>query len=159
MLDQLFLKNIKHLFPPVALHEELEPINTEMVSISHLSGVSCQQSEMENYLYLCWIQLWAMTLWYQDNQEKKYLFQQLLKVLDKVRNHEIETFNLLFESVSKYGEDYMIIKLYERLLNYRLNPSYHICSTVVKLIDRKDMTKFSNIINITEKVFILVYKV
>jgi hypothetical protein len=109
---------------------------------------------MENYIYLCWIQLWAMTLWYQDEIEKRYRFQQLLGVLDKIRNHEMETFNLLFECLSKYGEDMMILKLYERLLNYRLNPSFSICSIVMRLIDKKQMTtnNASSFIKFIEKV-------
>lgn len=44
---------------------------------------------MENYIYLCWLQLWAMTFWYHDNIERTYRFQQLLDVLDKVKHHEV----------------------------------------------------------------------
>lgn len=50
----------------------------------------------------------------------------------------METFNLLFESLSKIeNTDNMIFKLYERLLYYRLNPSFAIISIVMRLVDKK----------------------
>jgi hypothetical protein len=50
----------------------------------------------------------------------------------------METFNLLFESLSKIeNTDNMIFKLYERLLHYRLNPSFAIISIVMRLVDKK----------------------
>lgn len=61
----------------------------------------------------------------------------------------METFNLLFEALKEHGEDYMIIKLYERLVHYKLNPSYSICAIVMRLIDRKQILTKNNAINIT----------
>ncbi len=50
----------------------------------------------------------------------------------------METFNLLSESLSKIeNSDNMIFKLYERLLHYRLNPSFAIISIVMRLVDKK----------------------
>ena len=51
-------------------------------------------------------------------------------------NHEMETFTLLFDAVTKYGEDYMVLKLYEKLINSRLNPNYLMCVTVMRIIER-----------------------
>lgn len=90
MTDIFFKNSVKLYFIPPSLTEELDPINIEMVSISHLGNISCQQSEMENYIYLCWIQLWAMTFWYHDENEKKYRFQHMLSVLEKVQSHEVQ---------------------------------------------------------------------
>lgn len=139
MTDIFFKNSAKLYFLPPNLSEYLEPINIDIVSKSHLGGVRIQHSEMENYVYLCWIQMWAMTFWYHDEEEKKYRFQQLLKVLELVISHEMEIFNLLFETLAKHGEDYMILKLYERLIFFKLNPSYSICTTVMKLIDKKQL--------------------
>jgi len=44
---------------------------------------------MDNFIYLCWIQLWTMSFHYQHESEKKYWFQELLKVLDRVKTHEV----------------------------------------------------------------------
>ncbi len=140
MMTDIFFKNSARLyFMPPNLSDDLEPINIDIVSKSHLGGVSIHYSEMENYIYLCWIQLWAMTFWYHDEEEKRYRFQQLLKTLELVISHEMEIFNFLFETLAKHGEDYMILKLYERLIFFKLNPSYSICTTVMKLIDKKQL--------------------
>jgi len=155
LMTNIFFKNsVKMYYLPPNLSEELESINVDIVSRSHLGSVSLQHCEMENYIRLCWIQLWAMTFWFHDEEEKRYRFQQLLNVLDNVINHEMEIFNLLFESLTKGGEDYMILKLYERLVFYRLNPSYSICTTVMKLIDKKQLlnsTGVSSIIKYVER--------
>ena len=46
-----------------------------------------KETEMENYIYLCWGQIWAMTFWYHDPEEKRYRFEQLLLVLDKTKHY------------------------------------------------------------------------
>lgn len=48
-----------------------------------------KETEMENYIYLCWGQIWAMTFWYHDPEEKRYRFEQLLLVLDKTKHYEV----------------------------------------------------------------------
>lgn len=90
LMSDFYIQNsIKQYLLPPNLSDELEPINVESVSISHLANVSIHQTEMENFIYLCWLQLWAMTFWYQEEEERRYRFQQLLQVLDMVRNHEV----------------------------------------------------------------------
>ena len=124
---------------PTKLLEEVENANIEIASKSYLSTINQQFNEMENCIYLCWIQLWSMVFWYHDEIEKRYRFQQLLGILDKVKMHEMETFNLLFEVLSKYGEDYMIFKLYNKLIfDYKLNPNYLMCTMVMRLIEKKN---------------------
>ena len=94
-------------------------------------------NDMDNYIYLCWMQMWAITFWYCDQNEKRYRFQELLKVLNKTSSHEMEIFNLLFEALSLYGEDYMVLKLYDILLTLHLNPSFKVHNIVMKLLDKK----------------------
>ena len=48
----------------------------DIISQSHLGGVSERQNDMKNYIDHCWLQMWAMTFWYCDKKEKKYRFQQ-----------------------------------------------------------------------------------
>jgi hypothetical protein len=121
------------------LNENVESINTDIVSKSHLGGVAMRVNDMDNYIYLCWMQMWAITFWYCDQQEKRYRFQELLKVLSKTSSHEMEIFNLLFEALSLYGEDYMVLKLYDILLNLHLNPSFKVHNIVMKLLDKKKL--------------------
>ena len=132
-----FKNNITDYFMNTNLNENVERINTDIVSKSHLGGVAMRLNDMDNYIYLCWMQMWAITFWYCDQQEKRYRFQELLKVLAKTSSHEMEIFNLLFDALSLYGEDYMVLKLYDILLNLRLNPSFKVHNIVMKLLDKK----------------------
>lgn len=140
--DIFFQLNIKEYFIPLCLTEEIEPINADIVSKSHLGAVEVQQSDMENYIDLCWVQIWAMSFWYCDPIEKKPRFNQLMQVMEKVTHHEMEIFNLLFDTLSKYGEDYMILELYEMIIQLKLNPSVKVRETVMKMLDKK---KFRNL--------------
>ena len=132
-----FKNNITEYFLPMNLNENVESINTDIVAKSHLGSVAIQQNDMDNYIYLCWIQMWAMTFWYCDEKEKRYRFQELLKVLQRTKSHEMEIFNLLFDALSLYGEDYMVLKLYDYLLTLHLNPSFKVHNIVMKLLDKK----------------------
>ena len=132
-----FKNNITEYFLPMNLNENVESINTDIVSKSHLGGVAMRLNDMDNYIYLCWMQMWAITFWYCDDIEKRYRFQELLKVLNKTSSHEMEIFNLLFETLSIYGEDYMVLKLYDILLTLHLNPSFKVHNIVMKLLDKK----------------------
>ena len=132
-----FKNNIPEYFVQNDLNENVASINTDIVSKSHLGGVAMRLNDMDNYIYLCWMQMWALTFWYCDEKEKRYRFQELLKVLSKTSSHEMEIFNLLFEALSLYGEDYMVLKLYDILLTLHLNPSFKVHSIVMKLLDKK----------------------
>ena len=124
------------VFPP-QLSNELDIINSDLISKSHLYSINFKNAEMENYLYLSWLWLWGTTYWYNDPIEKDFRFKQMLVVLDKVINHDMEVFNLLFESLNKFYEEDKIIKLYEKLISYRINPSQYIYSIVSKIMDKK----------------------
>ena len=140
LTTKYFFKNyIPEYYLPTNLNENVESINIDIVSKSHLGGVAMRVNDMDNYIYLCWMQMWAITFWYCDEQEKRYRFQELLKVLSKTSSHEMEIFNLLFEALSLYGEDYMVLKLYDILLNLHLNPSFKVHNIVMKLLDKKKM--------------------
>jgi hypothetical protein len=95
-----------------------------------------RENDMINYINLCWMQMWGMTFWYCDEKEKNFRFQELLKVIKKTSNHEMEIFNLLFETLSVNGTDYMILKLYDILIKLRLNPSLKVHNIAMKILDR-----------------------
>lgn len=60
-----------------------------IIKIIFLGVISMKETVMENYIYLCWAQLWAMTFWYHDPEEKRYRFNQLLNVLDRLGQYEV----------------------------------------------------------------------
>ena len=134
--DIFFKQNISQFIEPMNLNENIISINEDIILKSHLGGVQMRQNDMINYINLCWMQMWGMTFWYCDEKEKNYRFQELLKVIKKTSNHEMEIFNLLFETLSVNGTDYMILKLYDILIKLRLNPSLKVHNIAMKILDR-----------------------
>jgi hypothetical protein len=129
--------NIKDYFPPNNWSEDIDLINEDIISKSHLGDVSIRLDDMKKYIYLCWMQMWAITFWYCEENEKRYRFQELIRVIELSSCYEMEIFNLLFETLSVYGKDYMILKLYDVLLKKKLNPSLKAHNIVLKLIESK----------------------
>ena len=139
LTTKIFFQNMLDYSPPKNWNEIIDNINVDMISKSHLSGVTLRQSDMNNYVYLVWMQMWAMTFWYCEEIEKKYRFQELLAVLEKSHCYEMEIFNLLFEAISAHGMDYMVLKLYDLILKQHLNPSYKVHSIVMKIIEKQNV--------------------
>ena len=134
--DMFFRQNISQFIEPMNLNENIISINEDIILKSHLGGVQMRENDMINYINLCWMQMWGMTFWYCDEIEKNYRFQELLKVIRKTPNHEMEIFNLLFETLSVNGTDYMILKLYDIIIKLRLNPSLKVHNIAMKILDR-----------------------
>ena len=134
--DIFFKQNISQFIEPMNLNENIISINEDIILKSHLGGVQMRQNDMINYINLCWMQMWGMTFWYCDEKEKNFRFQELLKVIKKTSNHEMEIFNLLFETLSVHGTDYMILKLYDIIIKLRLNPSLKVHNIAMKILDK-----------------------
>ena len=138
--DYFFSPNYDYFFP--ALINDINRINTDILSKSYLSTIEGEEGEMLNYIFLAYIEIWGFCYYYQAFSEKDYRFSQLIEILDRVYHHEIEIFNLLFESLVKFHEEDKILKLYERLLSYKITPNSSIYSLVGKIIDtQKKKTK------------------
>ena len=134
----LFLSdNIGVYFPPESWNENINSINEDLISKSHLGDVSIRLNDMKKYIYLCWMQMWALTFWYCEENEKRYWFQELVRIIELSSCYEMEIFNLLFETLNKYGKETMVLKLYDILLQKRLNPSFKVHNIVMKLIENK----------------------
>ena len=97
---------------------------------------------MANYIYLTYIELWAYSFWYHEIIEKKFKFKQLLNIIDKLNNHEIELYNLLFESLYKNKEEDKIMDLYDKLFSQKLSPSSYIYSLIDKIKNKKKIDSF-----------------
>ena len=135
LADIFFKQNFSQFIEPINLNENIKSINEDIILKSHLGGVKMRQNDMINYINLCWMQMWGMTFWYCDEKEKNYRFQELLKVINRTSNHEMEIFNLLFETLLENGTDYMILKLYDILIKLRLNPSLKVHNIAMKILD------------------------
>ena len=147
-----FLKNLQDYYTNTGLSENIDLINMDIITKSHLGGVAERQNDMKNYIDLCWLQMWAMIFWYCDNKEKKYRFQQLLRIIKKTSSHEMEILNLLFDTLEKNGEEYMVLKLYDILLKLKLNPSFKVHNIIMKYLDKYKSADNININDILQKI-------
>ena len=134
-------ENANEYFPPPDYSEEIEAISTDLVSKSSLGQNINRNLEMKNYLYLTWLETWAYCFKYIDVNERHYRFDQMLDVLNKVIHHEINIFNLIFEVLFKEKEDQMILKLYEKILQLKINPSTFIYNIISSVLDKKKIKK------------------
>ena len=147
--------NANEYCPPPDYSEEIEAINTELISKSSLGQNMNRSLEMINYLYLSWLEVWAFSFWYIDKKERPYRFNQMIDVLSKVIHHEMNILNLLFEALSKCSENEMILKLYRKLIDLNINPSafiYKIISSVADKTQMRELKKLSSSIKPNENI-------
>ncbi len=124
---------------PPDYSEEIEAININAISKSSLGEGINRSLEMKNYLYLSWLEVWAFSFWYTDIKERPFRFNQMLTVLGKVKHHEMNILNLLFDALNKVSENEMILKLYRKILDLNINPSSFIYNIVSGVIDKAQM--------------------
>jgi len=148
LTNLLFLsKNIKEYYPPENWNDNFDQINEDLISKSHLGDVSIRLDDMKKYIYLCWMQMWALTFWYSKENEKKFWFQELLRIIEVSSCYEMEIFNLLFEALNNYGKENMVLRLYSILLKRRLNPSFKVHNIVMKILEKKkDSGNFGDVL-------------
>ena len=127
-----------YLFPP-DYTEEIEAINSDLLSKSSIGQNINLSLEMKNNLYLTWLEVWAYTFWYVDAAERKFRFDQMLQVLGLVYHQEMNIFNLMFEVLNQQNEHLMIVKLYQKMLQLKINPSTFIYKIVSDRLDSKEM--------------------
>ena len=128
----------EYCFPP-DYSEEIERINIDVISQSSLGQNINRSLEMKNYLYLSWLEVWAFSFWYIDKKERHYRFNQMLDVLDKVKHHEMNILNLLFDALNKNTENEMLLNLYQKILEININPSAFIYNIISSVIDKAQM--------------------
>jgi len=133
--DYFFYPNYDYYFS--SMSNDIKRINIDILSKSYLNSMEGNESEMLNYIYLTYIEIWGYSYFYQKLGERNYRFEQLILVLNKVYHHEIELFNNIFQSLSKFNETDKILRLYENFLSHKLTPSNFIYSIVGKIIDKQ----------------------
>ena len=101
--------------------------------------------EILNNIYLTFVELWSSFYWYFESSEKNIKFIFLLKILDIISYHEIEIFESLFNTFLKFHEINKIKILYEKLLEYKINPSSYIFSLVNNNLKREKSLKLNEI--------------
>ena len=138
------IENVNQFNYPQDYSEEIDAINSEVISQSSIGQNMNRALEMKNYIYLTWLEVWAFTFSNNELKERHYRFDQMLDVLDKVIHHEMNILNLLFNILNKHGEPQMMLKLYQKLLQLKINPSTFIFGIISNVLDKnqiKELTK------------------
>ena len=138
LINELIYKINKNNFHlGKALFKEIENINAKIVNKIHLKlqkRKKIEISEIENDIYLSYLIIWSLTFWYTDKEERDFRFYQMIEVLDRIEEHEIEIFEILFENVVKYSTEENIRYLYKKFIERKLNPSWKIFNLVSKYL-------------------------
>jgi hypothetical protein len=137
--NEFFFQNdLKNYYIDFSIYQEVKNIDNELLSKSHLSRVEIKTNEATNYINLIWLKMWVSTFYYQDKQEQKYRFFQMLNILDKINQHEMGIINNLFiVLVNNHIDEDLLLLLYEKILHYQLIPSNFIFKTIRNLISNK----------------------
>ena len=148
-----FLNETKPYYLNLSLNEEIKKLNARLISKSHLNRVETQANEINNYIYLLWLKVWANTFHYHDKKEQKFRYLQMMKIFQKINQHDMSVLNHLFHALIKAGahED-LIYHLYIKIIQSNLSPTLDIFDTVKNMIKKNlkssgmpssiDMSKF-----------------
>ncbi|MBQ3438116.1 MAG: hypothetical protein IJG31_06425, partial [Fusobacterium sp.] len=66
--DYFFAPNYDYYF--TALINDIDRINTDILSQSHQSSIEDDDGGMRNYIYLTYIEMWGFSYYYQNNNER-----------------------------------------------------------------------------------------
>ena len=140
--DKLFILNIEEYQKrSTPFYKDIEAINAKIVNKIALKFIQeknrIKNSESKNDLYLCYLIVWSMVFWYTEEDEKDDRFIEMLGVLEKVDEHDVKIFEMLFKTLVKYSKDENVILLYKKFIHLRLNPSWDMFSLVSKIIKKK----------------------
>ena len=133
-------ENVNDYYSPPSYSDEIEAVNTMLISKSSLGQNINKNIEMKNYIYLTWLEVWSFTFWYIEKNERQYRFNQMLDIIDKIIHHEMNIFNLMFDILNQQNEQIFIFKLYQKLLQLKINPSSFIYNIISNILD-KDQIK------------------
>ena len=146
--EKFFILNADSYKTPINYDKELDVINTKIVNKSYLRFIQrakdLKNTEAQNDLYISYIIVWSLVFWYIDECERELRFLQMLRILEKIEEHDIKTFEELFKALVEYSNDENVIIVYKKFIHLRLNPSWEIFSLVSKIIKKKQNAKKKN---------------
>lgn len=77
-------------------------------------------NEIENSLYLLWLNIFCLTLHYCDEKEKEYRYEEMMDHLSRITLERTRIINIIVSALGQYGDDKMMIRFFEQL-----NPFYY----------------------------------
>ena len=152
--NEFFFQNeIKTYYFNLSLYEEIRSLNSELILKSHLNRVvETPVNEIINSIYILWLKIWANSFHYHDQKEHKYRYLQMMKVFERINQHEMNVINHLFQALIKANanED-LIFHLYIKIIQCKLAPSLEIFNTIKTMISKQlKSTKISSSNDITK---------
>jgi hypothetical protein len=146
--EKFFILNADSYQTPINYDKEIDVINTKIVNKSYLRFIQkakeLKNTEAENDLYICYLIVWSLVFWYIDDCERELRFLQMIRNLEKIEEHDIKTFELLFKALADYSNDENVIIVYKKFIHLRLNPSWEIFTLVSRMIKKKHNVKKKN---------------
>ena len=108
-------------------------------------------NEIENSVYLLWLNIFCLTLHYCDEKEKEYRYEEMMDNLSRVTIDKNKIIQLIISALSKYGDDKIIIRFFEKLNPFNYSTYSYLTRKFIgekkKLSDKKKMnianTRFS----------------
>ena len=91
----------------------LKNMNRYMTDISKIDS----KNEVLNSLNKVWVYMFCLTFYYCDENEKNFRIEELIKFLPRVVDEKNELIPLMLLIIKKYGDENMIIKIFESFKN------------------------------------------
>ena len=104
-----------------------------------------KNSVSRNDLYLCYLIMWSLSIGYTEEKERDYRFYEMLEMLQKIEEHDIKIFEIIFKNLVEFREDKNIILLYKIFINLRLNLKWEMLSLASKIIKKSKMQAIKKI--------------
>jgi hypothetical protein len=86
------------------------------------------KNEALNSLYKVWVYIFCLTFYYCDEIEKHFRFEELMRFLPKIIDEQKELFPILLLTIKKYGNENMLIKIFESMKHINYAEYCYFCS-------------------------------
>ena len=96
-----------------------------------------KSGEILNDIYISYLILFSLSLSYMDKEERKPRFNNLLQILPKIMNHDMEVLELLFNTLIKFGEEDLAVQLYMTLNEMHINLTWSIFLILSKILHKR----------------------
>ena len=84
-------------------------------------------NEVQNSLNKVWVYMFCLTFHYCDEDEKRFRFEELIKFLPRVIDEKRELISIMLSTMNKYGDENMIIKIFESFHNITYSEYCYFC--------------------------------
>ena len=88
------------------------------------------KNEALNSLYKVWVYIFSLTFYYCDKIEKEFRFEELMRFLSKYKviDDQKELYPMLLMTIKQYGNENMLIKLFESMKTFNYTEYCYFCS-------------------------------